>query len=160
MLSINRLAISGSRGEGRLLCGFYQQTSGTITVDGTPLTELDPAAWRERVTSAFQDFSRFPFLAREAVGVGNLPRIDEFAEAAEKGGAAQVFARLPEGEEPRLGKALGDGVELSGGQPRWTRPASTRSTSDTRRQPASGSTPPAGSPCWSRTDSPPSGWPT
>lgn len=50
-------------------------TTGTITVDGAPLTEMDRAAWRGRVTSAFQDFSRFPFLAREAVGVGNPPML-------------------------------------------------------------------------------------
>ncbi|KAB8194653.1 ATP-binding cassette domain-containing protein [Nonomuraea phyllanthi] len=96
------VALVGDHGSGKttlvkLLCGFCRPTGGTVTVDGTPLTEIDPAAWRERVTSAFQDFSRFPFLAREGVGVGDLPRMHEIAEAAEKGGAAQVFARLPEG---------------------------------------------------------------
>jgi ATP-binding cassette subfamily B protein len=123
------VALVGDHGSGKttlvkLLCGFQRPTAGTITVDGAPLTEMDPAGWRERVTSAFQDFSRFPFLAREAVGVGDLPRMHEIAEAAEKGGAAQVFARLPEGEETRLGKALGDGVELSGGQ--WQKIALSR----------------------------------
>ncbi|MDP4502319.1 ATP-binding cassette domain-containing protein [Nonomuraea turcica] len=123
------VALVGDHGSGKttlvkLLCGFHQPAGGTITVDGTPLTEMDPAAWRERVTSAFQDFSRFPFLAREAVGVGDLPRMHEIAEAAEKGGAAQVFDRLPEGAETRLGKALGDGVELSGGQ--WQKIALSR----------------------------------
>jgi ATP-binding cassette subfamily B protein len=48
----------------------------------------------------------------------------EIAEAAEKGGAAEVFARLPEGAETRLGKSLGDGVELSGGQ--WQKIALSR----------------------------------
>ncbi|WP_327583847.1 ABC transporter ATP-binding protein/permease [Nonomuraea sp. NBC_00507] len=123
------VALVGDHGSGKttlvkLLCGFHQPTGGTITVDGTPLTAMDPVAWRERVTSAFQDFSRFPFLAREAVGVGDLPRMHEIAEAAEKGGAAQVFDRLPEGAETRLGKALGDGVELSGGQ--WQKIALSR----------------------------------
>ncbi|MFI7704977.1 ABC transporter ATP-binding protein [Nonomuraea sp. NPDC049480] len=123
------VALVGDHGSGKttlvkLLCGFHRPTGGTITVDGTPLTEMDPAGWRERVTSAFQDFSRFPFLAREAVGVGDLPRMHEIAQAAEKGGAAQVFARLPEGEQTRLGKALGDGVELSGGQ--WQKIALSR----------------------------------
>ncbi|MEV0829492.1 ABC transporter ATP-binding protein [Nonomuraea rubra] len=123
------VALVGDHGSGKttlvkLLCGFHRPVAGTFTVDGTPLGELDPEAWRERVTSAFQDFSRFPFLAREAVGVGDLPRIDQIGEAAEKGGAAQVFARLPEGGETRLGKALGDGVELSGGQ--WQKIALSR----------------------------------
>lgn len=123
------VALVGDHGSGKttlvkLLCGFHRPVAGTLTVDGTPLGELDSEAWRERVTSAFQDFSRFPFLAREAVGVGDLPRIDQIGEAAEKGGAAQVFARLPEGGETRLGKALGDGVELSGGQ--WQKIALSR----------------------------------
>ncbi|MEV4582472.1 ABC transporter ATP-binding protein [Nonomuraea jabiensis] len=123
------VALVGDHGSGKttlvkLLCGFHRPTGGTVTVDGTPLTELDPAAWRDRVTSAFQDFSRFPFLAREAVGVGDLPRMHDIARAAGKGGAAGVFARLPEGEETRLGKALGDGVELSGGQ--WQKVALSR----------------------------------
>jgi ATP-binding cassette subfamily B protein len=123
------VALVGDHGSGKttlvkLLCGFYRPAAGTLTVDGTPLGELDPEAWRERVTSAFQDFSRFPFLAREAVGVGDLPRMGEIERAAEKGGAAQVFARLPEGGETRLGKALGDGVELSGGQ--WQKIALSR----------------------------------
>ncbi|MFB4280365.1 ABC transporter ATP-binding protein [Nonomuraea sp. MTCD27] len=123
------VALVGDHGSGKttlvkLLCGFYRPTAGTVTVDGTPLTELDPAGWRDRVTAAFQDFSRFPFLAREAVGVGDLPRMREIERAAEKGGAAQVFARLPEGEETRLGKALGDGTELSGGQ--WQKIALSR----------------------------------
>ncbi|GAA3226986.1 hypothetical protein GCM10020216_042350 [Nonomuraea helvata] len=123
------VALVGDHGSGKttlvkLLCGFHRPTGGTVTVDGTPLTELDAAAWRERVTSAFQDFSRLPFLAREAVGVGDVPRIHDIEQAAEKGGAAQVFARLPEGEQTRLGKALGDGVELSGG--RWQKIALSR----------------------------------
>ncbi|MFI7229583.1 ABC transporter ATP-binding protein [Nonomuraea angiospora] len=123
------VALVGDHGSGKttlvkLLCGFHRPTGGTVTVDGTPLTELDPAAWRDRVTAAFQDFSRFPFLAREAVGVGDLPRMHDIARAAEKGGAARVFARLPEGEQTRLGKALGDGVELSGGQ--WQKVALSR----------------------------------
>ncbi|TYB70956.1 ABC transporter ATP-binding protein [Nonomuraea sp. PA05] len=123
------VALAGDHGSGKttlvkLLCGFHRPTGGTLTVDGTPLADLDSEAWRERVTSAFQDFSRFPFLAREAVGVGDLPRIGEIGRAAEKGGAAQVFARLPEGGETRLGKALGDGVELSGGQ--WQKIALSR----------------------------------
>jgi ATP-binding cassette subfamily B protein len=123
------VALVGDHGSGKttlvkLLCGFQRPTTGAITVDGTSLAETDPESWRERVTSAFQDFSRFPFLAGEAVGVGNLAQMHDIAEAADKGGATQVFARLPEGDQTRLGKALGDGVELSGGQ--WQKIALSR----------------------------------
>ena len=123
------VALVGDHGSGKttlvkLLCGFYRPTTGTITIDGEPLDELDPAAWRKRVTAAFQDLSRFPFLAGEAVGVGDLPRINDIADAAERGGAAQVFDRLPHGHQTQLGKAFSDGVELSGGQ--WQKIALSR----------------------------------
>jgi ATP-binding cassette subfamily B protein len=123
------VALVGDHGSGKttlvkLLCGFHRPSAGTITVDGRSLALIDPEGWRERVTSAFQDFSRFPFLAGESVGVGNLPQMHDIAVAAGQGGADQVFARLPEGEQTRLGKALGDGVELSGGQ--WQKIALSR----------------------------------
>jgi ATP-binding cassette, subfamily B, bacterial len=123
------VALVGDHGSGKttlvkLLCGFHRPTTGSITVDGEPLDALDPSAWRARITSAFQDFSRFPFRAGEAVGVGDLPRLHDFTEAASRGGAAQVFERLPDGPLTRLGKALGDGVELSGGQ--WQKVALSR----------------------------------
>jgi ATP-binding cassette subfamily B protein len=123
------VALVGDHGSGKttlvkLLCGFYRPTAGSITVDGEPLEALDPSAWRARITAAFQDFSRFPFRAGEAVGVGDLPRLQDYASAASKGGADKVFARLPDGPETRLGKTLGDGVELSGGQ--WQKIALSR----------------------------------
>jgi len=48
--------------------GMYQPGQGGIEVDGTPLTALDPEAWRARCTAAFQDFSRFNLAALESVG--------------------------------------------------------------------------------------------
>ncbi|MEU7575488.1 ABC transporter ATP-binding protein [Micromonospora sp. NPDC049240] len=123
------VALVGDHGSGKttmvkLLCGFLKPVSGSITVDGEPLDALDPAAWRARITAAFQDFSRFPFRAGEAVGVGDLPHLDDFAEAAARGGAARVFDRLPDGPLTRLGRTLGNGVELSGGQ--WQKIALSR----------------------------------
>src|SRR5688572_9750168 len=58
------LAIVGQNGAGKttlakLLCRLYDPTSGVIEVDGVPLTSLDVASWRSRVTAVFQDYIRF-----------------------------------------------------------------------------------------------------
>jgi ATP-binding cassette subfamily B protein len=118
------VAIIGENGAGKttlvkLLCGFYQPSAGLILVDGTHLGDLSLAQWRQRVTAGFQDFARFELLARETVGVGNLPRIDSSSavmNALRHAHAADLVADLPEGLATQLGKSYADGVELSGGQ--------------------------------------------
>jgi ATP-binding cassette subfamily B protein len=118
------VALVGENGAGKttlvkLLSRFYAPTSGRITVDGADLHEFDVEAWRERAAAAFQDFSRFELLARETVGVGDLPRIEDRAmvgAALGRAGATGVIERLPAGLETQLGRDWEGGVELSGGQ--------------------------------------------
>jgi ATP-binding cassette, subfamily B, bacterial len=73
------VAFVGENGAGKttlvkLLCRFYEPSAGRILLDGTDLRRLDVAAWRQRLSTGFQDFSRFEFTLRDAVGVGNLAR--------------------------------------------------------------------------------------
>ncbi len=118
------VALVGENGAGKttlakLLCRFYEPSGGAIRVDGRDLLRFDVEAWRERVAAAFQDFARFELLARETVGVGDLPRLDDGAAvgvAIERAGAAELPARLPRGLDTQLGIEWPDGVELSGGQ--------------------------------------------
>jgi ATP-binding cassette subfamily B protein len=118
------LAIVGVNGAGKttltkLLAGFYEPTAGRITVDGLDLRELDLDAWRRRMSACFQDFVHFEYLARESVGVGNLPRIEDEAwvqEALARASATDVVSSLPDGLETLLGREYGDGSELSMGQ--------------------------------------------
>jgi ATP-binding cassette subfamily B protein len=125
------VALVGENGAGKttlvkVLSGFYRPTAGTISVDGIPLSELDPVAWRARVTAAYQDFARFELRAYETVGVGDLPRIsDESAVGAalEQAEATLVVDGLPESLHTPLGVTFG-GVELSTGQ--WQRLALAR----------------------------------
>ena len=54
--------------------------AGSIEVDGVDLRELDPVAWRSRVTAVFQDFVRYERSLRTNVAPRGAP--DEAIEAA------------------------------------------------------------------------------
>jgi ATP-binding cassette subfamily B protein len=118
------IAIVGVNGAGKttlakLLAGFYEPTRGRITVDDVDLRDLDLNQWRGRMSACFQDFAHFQYLARESVGLGDLPRIEDepsVREALARARATEVIDHLPYGLETLLGKEYGDGVELSIGQ--------------------------------------------
>jgi ATP-binding cassette subfamily B protein len=126
------VAIVGDNGAGKstlvkLLCRFYEPTTGRIVMDGTDLADLDPAEWRGRIAAGFQDFVRFELLARESIGVGDLPRIGDrrvIEDAVERGAARDVVEDLSAGLDTPLGKSFVDGAELSGGQ--WQKVALAR----------------------------------
>jgi ATP-binding cassette subfamily B protein len=118
------VAIVGENGAGKstlvkLLCRFYEPTSGTVTADGSDLARIPLDKWRERIATGFQDFARFEFVARQTVGVGDLPFVDDQSavEAAlDRARAGDVVGRLANGLLTQLGKSYADGTELSGGQ--------------------------------------------
>ena len=125
------VAVVGDNGAGKttlvkLLCGFYSPTSGRILVDGVPLDQFSIKEWRTRLSGAFQDYARFEFLAREVVGVGDLPRVGEeevIRGALAKAGASDVPDSLGNGLDTQLGRTFG-GQDLSGGQ--WQKLALAR----------------------------------
>jgi ATP-binding cassette subfamily B protein len=119
------VAILGENGAGKstlvkLLCRFYEPAQGTIEIDGTDLRRIPAESWRRHIAAGFQDFARLEFLARETVGVGDLPQIDSTSAvtaALKRAHGADVIDRLPKGLESPLGLSHPrGGVELSGGQ--------------------------------------------
>lgn len=118
------VAVVGENGAGKttvvkLLCGLLTPTSGRILVDGVELAALSLPAWRERIAAGFQDFVRFELPARQAVGVGDLPRRDDnraVRTALGRAGADDLVGQLDEGLDTPLGRSHTDGAELSGGQ--------------------------------------------
>jgi ATP-binding cassette subfamily B protein len=126
------VAIVGENGAGKstlvkLLCRFYQPTSGAITVDGADLARIPAGAWRDRLGGAFQDFFRFELVAAETVGLGDLPRLEDrpaIAAAVGRAGAGDVVDGLARGLDTQLGVTWDGGVEVSFGQ--WQKLALAR----------------------------------
>jgi ATP-binding cassette subfamily B protein len=110
----------------KLLTGLYRPSSGRISVDGQPLTDIDPGSWAAASCGVFQDFARLHLLVGEAVGVGDLSALDDteaITRAIAAAGATDLVSALPTGLDTQLGTLFG-GVELSGGQ--WQRLALAR----------------------------------
>ncbi|MBK7820824.1 MAG: ABC transporter ATP-binding protein [Tessaracoccus sp.] len=113
------IAIVGENGAGKttlanLLLGLLEPTRGRFLVDGG---EVDPAAWRQRTSEAFQDFMKPRFTVREAVGIGEPARIDDrdaIQAAIVVGNAGDFVASLPDGIDTSL--APRQGTDLSHGQ--------------------------------------------
>ena len=126
------VALVGENGAGKttlvkLLCRFYEPSQGRILVDGVDLRHLHVAAWRERLSTGFQDFSRFEFTLQDTVGVGDLPHrsdVPRLEHALARAGADGMAATLPSGWATQLGPSWPGGIELSGGQ--WQKLALAR----------------------------------
>jgi ATP-binding cassette subfamily B protein len=126
------VAIVGENGAGKttlvkLLAKMYEPKSGSIVVDDTPLARVRADQWRSRLAGAFQDFFRFEFKARQTVGVGDVPRLEDtpaVMTAVKRAGADEVVVRLKAGLETQLGATWPEGVDVSFGQ--WQKLALAR----------------------------------
>jgi ATP-binding cassette subfamily B protein len=126
------VAIVGENGAGKttlvkLLAKLYEPTTGRILVGGVELGRVNADAWREKLAGAFQDFFRFEFRARDTVGLGDLPRLEDktaVEAAVGRAGARDVIERFPSGLETQLGATWPGGSEVSFGQ--WQKLALAR----------------------------------
>ncbi|MFP5318710.1 MAG: ABC transporter ATP-binding protein [Acidimicrobiia bacterium] len=121
------VAIVGENGTGKttlvkLLCRFYETTSGAIRMDGVDLRRFDVDEWRRRVSGGFQDFARIELTLRESVGIGDIASVDD--PVAVSRALDRVGADLAVGIEQQLGQQWLGGVDLSEGQ--WQKVAMAR----------------------------------
>jgi len=146
-----RIALVGENGAGKttltkLLARLYDPSEGRILVDGVDLREYDLQSLRRAVSVIFQDFVRYDMLFDENVGVGQIEKVEDYlnsaerekagdgkpptsshpaiVDAAEKSQAASLLARLSRGYRQMLGRRFSHGVELSGGE--WQKVALAR----------------------------------
>ena len=118
------VAIVGSNGAGKttlvkLLTRLYEPTEGRILLDGMDLRDWDAAVLQRRLSSIFQDFSRYQFPVREYVGTGSVEHVHDIAKisrAIERSEASAFVRTLPRNIDSQLGRLFRDGIELSGGQ--------------------------------------------
>jgi ATP-binding cassette subfamily B protein len=126
------VAVVGENGAGKstlvkLLAKLYEPTAGRILVDGSDLARLPADGWRARLAGAFQDFFRFELRARQSVGVGDVPRLDDepaVTSAVTRAGAEDVVEHLPGRLDTQLGPTWPEGVDVSFGQ--WQKLALAR----------------------------------
>ncbi|MGI8870217.1 MAG: ABC transporter ATP-binding protein [Mycobacteriales bacterium] len=126
------VALVGENGAGKstmvkLLTGMYQPTRGRVLIDGVDLADIDLTAWRARCSGAFQDHANFEFIARESIGIGDVPHVDDESSvrrALHNAAATDVLTALPDELDTQLGPGWPGGVDLSGGQ--WQRLALAR----------------------------------
>lgn len=126
------IALVGLNGAGKttlikLLTRLYDPTEGQILLDGVDLREYDLKTLHQRFGVIFQDYVRYQFSVRENIGFGQIEDLEDterIESAAERGGADEVVAELPQGYETVLGRRWERGQELSGGQ--WQKIALAR----------------------------------
>ena len=111
--------IMGPSGAGKtsiidLILRFYEASSGTITIDDTPLVDLEVAAWRRKVGYVAQELILLHDTILQNITLGD-PRItdDAVAQALDLAGARQFVDALPLGVQTVVGS---EGAKLSGGQ--------------------------------------------
>jgi ATP-binding cassette subfamily B protein len=125
------VAIVGPNGAGKstllkLLARLHDPESGSISLDGIPMTSLSIQELRRSVSVVFQSPVHFNATASENIRLGDPQQCGEAAihQAASEAGVHDLITSLPLGYGTMLGKQFLDGTELSIGE--WQRVAIAR----------------------------------
>ena len=127
-----KIALVGENGAGKttiikLLCRFYDVTSGEILVNGQNIKDLDLESWYKAIGILFQDFIKYEYPVSKNIFFGKVyekERIKKIIEAAMSSGADPMVKKLKAGYDQMLGRTFAGGVELSVGQ--WQKIALAR----------------------------------
>ena len=112
-------ALVGSSGSGKstiisLICAFHAATSGTVSVDGYDLAQVQLSSFRSQLGVVLQETFLFDGTIRENILFSRPSSTDEELRHACQIARVDDFAeRFPEGYETVVGER---GVKLSGGQ--------------------------------------------
>jgi ATP-binding cassette subfamily B protein len=127
------VSIVGCNGSGKstlvkILCGLYEPTSGSIELNGKPMSQYSQQDISENITAIFQDFMLYNTSAHDNIWYGNLSEdsdIERIQLATQKSGIAPVFEKLKDGYDTALGNLFPNSEMLSQGE--WQRTALARS---------------------------------
>ncbi len=127
-----KIAIVGDNGSGKTtlvkcLLGLYPVSSGEILVDGININYFDPITLKKSMTGIFQDFMQLPFSVKHNITLGDVENMEDtllMRKVTKQSGLLDTIQQFPNQFDTRLGKLLGDGEDLSGGQ--WQKLALSR----------------------------------
>ncbi len=113
------LALVGPSGGGKttlchLIPRFYEQRSGSITIDGRDTRDVTMRSLRRNVGIVQQDVFLFASSVMENIRYGRIDATDEeVVEAAKRAHIHEEIQRFPDGYDTQVGER---GIMLSGGQ--------------------------------------------
>jgi ATP-binding cassette, subfamily B, bacterial len=113
------VALAGPTGAGKstlvnLLPGFYEPTSGRITIDGQDISGVLLESLRAHISVVSQEAFLFNGTVRENILYGRLDATEaEMIAASQAANCHEFIARLPDGYDSRVGER---GVKLSVGE--------------------------------------------
>jgi len=114
-----QIALVGPSGAGKstiasLLLRFESPVSGSITIDGEDVSEMDLRGFRKRIGYVPQEVILFGDDIRSNIAYGKLDATDsEIHDAAKRANAIDFIESFPEGFSTIVGER---GIQLSGGQ--------------------------------------------
>lgn len=110
----------------KLICRFYDVTSGEILINGVNIKTLKLSNWYKHMGTLFQDFVHYYLTVKDNIMLGDPSKQDDaqITEAAKKAGAYEFIEKLPNKFNQILGREYEDGEELSVGQ--WQKLAIAR----------------------------------
>ncbi len=113
------VALVGPSGGGKttichLIPRFYEIDGGSISIDGTDITDMSRISLRRNIGMVAQDVFLFSGSIRENIAYGRLDATEEeIIEAAKKANIHDYILTMPNGYDTEVGER---GVKLSGGQ--------------------------------------------
>ncbi|MFY8115968.1 MAG: ABC transporter ATP-binding protein [Rhabdaerophilum sp.] len=112
-------ALVGGSGSGKstllsLILKFWEPQSGSLTLDGQPLAQLDAGSLRSKMAYVGQDTFLFDGSIRDNIAIGKAGATEDEIRAAARAAQADAFIEaLPQGYGSPVGELAG---RLSGGQ--------------------------------------------
>lgn len=109
------IALVGENGSGKssllaLLAGLYRPTSGTVAIDGSPLSAFDPQALRETVALVPQRETLFAGTVLDNLTAFDSARIPAALKAAARTGLDKALATMPLGFATPVGDAAAEAL--------------------------------------------------
>ncbi len=100
----------------KLLCRFFEPTSGRILYNGKDISTINYSSYIEKMSTVFQDYKLFPFTLSENI-TANATFTDKVYDVIDKVNLKDKVNSLPEGINVFFDKTINENAtEFSGGQ--------------------------------------------